>query len=143
MPDVHEWSTHSAEEDNQIEALTNQLGSLLDKPPLVFSDQDEVKDLNYIQAVEIVRYARRVLVLQLLSQETHEHWLDDCGDYLIAATENWYTLFTEVWGADLDEAETVRIVKEFMQQEPVEWLGSDGEIRFSLFDTPYIESRYE
>jgi hypothetical protein len=99
-------------------------------------------DVDFEHAREVLREARRMLVIQLQSQENHEHMLDDCGDYLYAATENWNRLFSAYWENDGDETAFVRAVREFLKESPTEWLGCDGEIRYDLWSDEYVERRF-
>lgn len=115
---------------------------------LVFNSREEVEALTFDQAMNVLASARECLIEQLISQRTHAHLLDDCGDYLTAATDNWAKLYGAYFNNDGDEIFFVREVKKFLLTFPNDhnndpdgfdypYGGSDGEIRFTL--VPFME----
>lgn len=107
-----------------------------------FYNKAQVANIDLETAFAVVRAARRMLLLNLMHAELHEHVTDDCGDYLKAATDNWHRLFHDLHDTDVLEEEVLRRVKEFLLEPASEWLGSDGEIRFELFSDEYQEASY-
>lgn len=114
---------------------------------LVFNSREEVEALTFEQAMNVLASARECLIEQLISQRTHAHMSDDCGDYLIAATYNWSTLFTDYFDNDGDETYFIETVKQFLLTPPFDngegiaphfpYGGSDGEIRFTI--VPFMQ----
>lgn len=92
--------------------------------------REEVEALTDAQAVAVLDAAREKLIEQLTAQRTHPHLLDDCGDYLAAATDNWSRLFHNYWNHDGEGF--VNYVRQFLLESPDEWGGADGEVRFEL-----------
>jgi hypothetical protein len=117
---------------NRVKELTSELELLLQ--PSSRLTKDQVENLTTHQAMMVRIHARRALLIQLLHQEFHMHELDDCGDYLFAATENWHRLFVGLWNNDFQNE--VPFTKEFLQEDPQEWLGCDGEVRFAILEDP-------
>ena len=99
--------------------------------PIPFKDEEEIKGMSENRAHQVLRDVRRMLLLQLLSQEHHEHEVDDCGDYLIAATDNWSDLFTAIWTNDFQNL-IPEIQKFLLDPEAYPWGGCDGEVRHDL-----------
>jgi hypothetical protein len=60
--------------------------------------------------------------------------LDDRGDYLAAAIDNYHRLFHAYWDNDGDSKAFVTEVKNFLSEPVNEWGGSDGEIRFAVLE---------
>jgi len=137
----HTWSTYpnGSPEDNELHAITKRLGELLPAP--ITLTMEEIENLTDEQAYDVYRAARRTCLMQLLHQETHEHDMDDCGDYLAAASENWARLFDNLWSNDFQNL--AEYVREFLKESPVEWGGSDGEVRFEILPEAYIDAAYE
>lgn len=103
---------------------------------------EDIPNLTEEQAMGVFRATRRMCALHLISQETHEHNLDDCGDYLTAATVNWATLQQALWADDFQDL--IPEVKLFLQdfvddrddaKYPRE--ACDGDVRYDiLIDLP-------
>jgi hypothetical protein len=112
-----------------IQRIQNELGELWKAPKKLTAE--EIQNLTPEQAMAVRIHVRRVLVFQLLFQEYHMHEMDDCGDYLSAATDNWYCLFTNLWNNDFQDEveETKRFLKD-LNRYPVG--GCDGEARIDL-----------
>src|SRR5215471_10238554 len=70
----------------------------LPRPPVI--EPNAIDDLTPDQGLEVLRAVRRTLLMQLLHQELHEHMMDDCGDYLMGATENWVKLYDTMFTND-------------------------------------------
>lgn len=100
-------------------------------PDPVRLTEEQIENLSEEDARHVLRAVRRACVTQLLMQEYHEHELDDCGDYLYAASENWFKLFNNVWVNDFTG--WVDEVKKFLTDfEAYPEGGSDGEVRFAI-----------
>lgn len=93
-----------------------------------------IEKLTFGEACVILRTARRMLTLVLLDQEEHEHMADDCGDDLLAATENWVTLFEAYSNTSGDDKAFTEEVKNFLLEPETNWGGCDGEIRMMLVE---------
>jgi hypothetical protein len=115
---------------NRIKEIITELEGIWNQP-VRFTTRAEIDSLTQEQA-ELVRIAtRRMLVMQLLHQELHMHELDDCGDYLTAATENWAALFGMLWSDDFQDE--LPITKKFLLDfNEFPQGGSDGEVRYDL-----------
>jgi hypothetical protein len=122
-----------------VNRTRNELVGLM-PDPIPFHSKEEVEGLTIDRAMEVLAAARRKLVDELLSQESHPHMLDDCGDYLAAATDNWTRLFNAYFLNDGDEMAVVQAVQAFLSEPEEEWGGSDGEIRFNLL--PFAVTDY-
>lgn len=60
--------------------------------------------------------------------------LDDRGDYLAAAIDNYHRLFHAYWDNDGQNPAFREEVKAFLKEDPNEWGGSDGEVRFNVLE---------
>jgi hypothetical protein len=110
--------------------------------PIQFQTREEIENLTHEQALEVLRAARRLLTLSLLGQEYHEHMLDDCGDYLTAAVDNFNHLYHAYW--DNDAVDFHIRVKEWLLDKDNEGLGgSDGEIRLEILSQNLLEEIYD
>lgn len=97
--------------------------------------REHIRDgLTYDEAISVIEHARDLLTTILEEDKTHHHWLDDCGDYMAAATENWTRLFALYFDNDGDEKAVIDGVKAFLLASPNDWGASDGEIRFAVVD---------
>ena len=120
--------------------------AVLDSLPelIKFEDWESVDSLDFREACEVVRAARRMLLIHLIGQETHEHMLDDCGDYLTAATDNWNYLHGIYFNNDGDEAVLIAEVKKFLKaEEPYAMGGCDGDIRFDILTEAMLDQIYQ
>lgn len=92
--DKENWTSHTPQEADQLGQIGIQLKELVKDNP----------EFNRVSTADearlVIRAARRELMLTLLAQETHEHWLDDCGDDLVRTTETWAKLFDLYWSND-------------------------------------------
>jgi len=115
---------------SRIQEIVSELDGLW-STPTQFTTRDEIDSMTPEQAEMVRIHTRRMLVMQLLYQEFHQHELDDCGDYLTAATDNWAALFGTLWSDDFQDE--LPITKEFLTNfDRFPEGGSDGEIRYSL-----------
>lgn len=101
-----------------------------------FDSYAEVDTLTYKEALEIIEKAADL-------QHTLLHTygaigLDDRGDYLAAATDNYNRLFHAYWDNDGVEDRVVWAVKQWLKDKD-DIGGSDGEIRFDLFTERMME----
>jgi len=124
------------------------MGTIPLQPNKVFTSREEVEALTYEEAVGVIRDARNLLISELTSDIDHEHWGDDCGDYMDAAITNYHWLWDAYFLNDGGEADVVRLVKQFLLKDPTQdfvldpdntpdWGGCDGEVRFTI--TPFHE----
>ena len=129
-------------EASTITTAESELARVFPDPPRL--SPDDIANLTPEQAQLIYRATRRALLFQLLAQETHEHVLDDCGDYLVAALDNFHKLHMQLWGNDFVNA--VETVQHFLNDfcagvdgEELEYpiQASDGDIRFSILPDPF------
>lgn len=108
-------------------------------PIRVFNTREEVETLDEAGAEAVVRNAYDCL--RGVVEGCHAViGLDDTGDYLAAAIDNYFLLFHAYW--DHDGTDFVDAVKRFLLTSPNDhdndgsfefpWGGSDGEIRFTL-----------
>lgn len=67
----------------------SDLGAHLPTQTIVFDSLSDVMTMTEDQAMLVLRSARRYLLHDLLHQEVSEGMLDDSGDDLTAATDNW------------------------------------------------------
>jgi hypothetical protein len=127
------WEAHdlTPEKIQRLQEIHKELEEIFTAPE-TFESMEEIWSLTPKRAEEVRIATRRLLLLTLLTQEYHMHELDDCGDYLIAATENWYLLFNNLWVNDFQNevSETQEFLTNF---EKYPWGGCDGEIRYELF----------
>jgi len=106
--------------------------------PRRYNTRAEIDSMTNDDAAMIRIATRRLCVTMLLHQELHMHEMDDCGDYLTAATENWATLFDRLWSDDFQDE--LEITKKFLldfNEFPLG--GCDGEIRHDLLSEELIE----
>lgn len=122
-----------------ISVVSGYLERAFGPVPIMFRTQEDIANLTDDQALWCLRWARRTLLSHLLHQELHEHMLDDCGDYLQGATENWYKLWKAYFDNDGDEALLIATVKEWLQGSVgdeygpgSDLYGCDGDIRFEI-----------
>jgi hypothetical protein len=102
--------------------------------------REQIDSLTYDQARDVIRAARDLLEVMLNhDRTTHEHWSDDCGDYMEAATQNWTRLWNVYFDNDGTEAEVIKGVREFLTESPDEWLACDGDVRFDILPEIYNE----
>lgn len=120
---------------SMIDRVTGSLDDKLPAPPVIL--KADIDNITPEQGLEVLRAVRRCLMMQLLHQETHEHMLDDCGDYLTAATENWARLYDSMWCNDftgsLDEVKL--FLNDFVADEAdskYPRLACDGDVRFAI-----------
>lgn len=100
----------------------------------MFLTMKEVEALTEDQALAVVKAAADILQRQL---DAGPVALDDGGDYLAAAVDNYHRLFHAYWDNDGDPTIFVQEVKAFLQEDPESmWGGSDGEIRFEILPEP-------
>jgi len=116
------------------EAQINRLQGIYKELSEIFPDPIKVDNTNNMtpEQAALVRIAvRRNLLMTLLSQEYHWHEVDDCGDYLTAATDNWSALYSNLWNDDFQDeiGETRKFLTDF-DAYPIG--GSDGEIRHDI-----------
>lgn len=129
-------SADDARRDDLLRAEKALLRLLPDPPH--FTTRDQIMAMTDDEAMRVMRAARRMLMTQLLYQEYHEHMLDDCGDYLAAATENWANLHAAYF--DNDGAGFTTFVQTWLlDADNFPLGGSDGEVRFSLLDEALLE----
>ena len=139
MSDDHDanWSAPdlTAEAKAEVQAIAERLTQLFPAPPWV-----DPNNLTEEDAYTVMRAARRMLVVQLLAQEYHQHMMDDCGDYLAAATWGWQAVFADAWNDDFQGyTDHIRTYLTDLEKYPPG--GCDGEVRHALisdFD-PYEE----
>ena len=114
----------------RIKGIIEELEEIFPSPT-PFKDEAEIANMTEARAYDVLRATRRLLLHQLLLQEIHEHMVDDCGDYLIAATENWNDLLIQIWQNDFGNLipETQKFLTD-VEAYPLG--GSDGEIRHDL-----------
>lgn len=125
-----------------IKPIETRLMEILPSPPM-FHTRDQIDNLTYPQALGVIRAARRMLLMTLLTQEHHEHMLDDCGDDLDAATHNWYRLHNAYFANDGDEDHVRNDVQKWLLDADDEGLGgSDGEIRHMILSENLLEELY-
>jgi len=98
---------------------------------LMFRNIDDVEGLTDEQALAIVQLAADKLTAHLTLRSVA---LDDSGDYLAAAADNYHRLFHAYWDNDGDSATFVQAVKDFLFEPHDEWGGCDGDIRFDVFE---------
>lgn len=95
----------------------------------IFTTPADVKGLTEAQARAVIDFARDRVQSILVSAPSHA--LDDEGDYLAAAIDNYHYLFHCYW--DNDGAYVfVEEIRDWLMRSPDTWGGSDGEIRFEL-----------
>lgn len=115
----------------EIERLTQRFGH-----PRVYHSAVEIEAMTHEDAMNVLRHVRRVLLVQLMHQERHEHMLDDCGDYLTAATDGWGYLHKLYFENDGDPLLLTEGVKRYltapMDDREFPWGGCDGEARYDL-----------
>lgn len=100
--------------------------------------KEDIANLTQDQASRIRIAVRRQLLFQLLYQEYHWHEMDDCGDYLTAATDNWASLFDNLWSNDFQN-EIEETQKFLLDHEAYPLGGSDGEIRYDILPEGWDE----
>jgi len=104
-------------------------------PRKVFTSREEVEALTFDEARDVICDARDLLRAELDDDVEHMHWLDDCGDYLFAAIDNYHMLWTYYWENDGDKEAVIARVKDFLlspQDGLFPYGGSDGEIRLTI-----------
>lgn len=144
-----QWSDYNEPTQRSIMAIDQRLGEILTRPP-TFDSLDQIDNLDHETAKKVIQAARRKLLFQLLSMETHEHWFDDCGDDLQIATENWAYLHDLYFGSDGDPETVIQGVKQWLdprernkEDDVHSFGGSDGEIRFDLLSEELINIHYD
>jgi hypothetical protein len=135
MNDLHDEATSV-----RIRNVYAELHEIL-VPPAAFSTDDEIRALTYDQAYDILIFVRRNLMMELLSQETHNHMTDDCGDYLSAASDAWHDLFEAYDLGWHDQAAFTRHVRDWLLSTDLG--GCDGEPRYSLLSDSLMGSHLE
>lgn len=129
----------SKEQLQEVQEIYSRLTEIF-PDPVVITDEDLEKGLTEDQANLVHIAARRMLLLQMLMQEFHFHRMDDCGDYLTAATDGWDYTFSRPWADDFQNfPDHIKAYLTDMDTYP--YGGSDGEVRHSIrpdFD-PYKE----
>lgn len=123
-----------------IKPIETRLMEILPSPPM-FHTRDQIENLTHPQAMEVMRAARRMLLMTLLTQEHHEHMLDDCGDDLSAATDNWEALHGLYFNNDGTDFE-VHVKNWLLDEDHVGLGGCDGEIRHNLLSENLLEELY-
>jgi hypothetical protein len=126
--------------ENIAKAAQDQLRRTYPQPP-TFHTKEEIENLTDDQAMEVMRYVRRMLLDQLLFQEYHEHMLDDCGDYLTAASDNWTWLHDAYFNND-GEGFTDFVINWLTNEKDYPLGGSDGEARFDLLSEELMEELF-
>jgi hypothetical protein len=121
-----------------IDPITQNLQEIFPQPPTIDTKED-LNNLTFDQAWEVMRAARRMLILTLLHQEAHEHMGDDCGDDLDAATTAWNDLYNLTEDGWASEAEYTKAVQEWLQSSQL--YGVDGDIRYTILSDNLINSR--
>jgi hypothetical protein len=106
-----------------------------------FKSLQDVEKLIEPQALGIIRLAMKFLERQFDYEGAYA--LDDGGDYLYAALENYNRLFHVYWDNDGDSTAVLEGVKAFLREPLSEWLGCDGDLRFILFTAEYQESQLD
>ena len=106
---------------------------------LVFHSKGEVEALTDEQAMAVLDVVRETLIDTLEAQRNHPHLLDDCGDYLFAATDNWTHLFGRYFNNDGNDF--TPYVKQWLLAPLDDWGASDGEARFVL--CPFTVDEWE
>jgi hypothetical protein len=139
MSDEYMWSAPDLDEKGAatIDRVLKDLNGVWKDVPR-FTSQAEIDAID-IEAAGRIRIAvRRMCVMQLLHQELHMHEMDDCGDYLVAATDNWATLFSRLWNDDFQNE--IEVTKQFLTDfNEFPLMGCDGEIRHDLLSDELIE----
>jgi len=127
------WQSPDLDESKvaRLNKLMQELGALLPTNTIHFHDEDAVIAMDEMDALKVRIAVRRMLMFHLLQQEVHLHELDDCGDYLTAATDNWATLYTNLFNNDFQNVleETQRFLTDF-DAYPIG--GCDGDVRHDL-----------
>lgn len=100
----------------------------------------QIDALTEEQAIEILHKARHTLIEHLQGQDSHPHLLDDCGDYLNAATLSWGHLFEAFWSNDGDPVRFTDAVKAYLRFDTLEELACDGDTRFEVLSEELRES---
>jgi hypothetical protein len=124
------WNSPDLDEA-KIARLHEIEAELIDLLPVTVAPRitkEEVANLTQDQAARIRIATRRMLMFQLLYQEYHWHEMDDCGDYLTAATDNWANLYGALFMNDFQDeiSETQKFLLDY-DAYPIG--GCDGEIR--------------
>lgn len=102
-----------------------------------FDSYEDMDTLTDAEALEIVSMAAE-RQLSMLHTYREGYGLDDRGDYLAAATDNYNRLFHAYWDNDGVSEPFVEAVKAFLKDKE-DIGGSDGEIRFDLFTERFME----
>ena len=137
----HSWTApdRTKEQLDRIRAIDAELADMDKDIKPMFNSVADIDALTDDQAYTIYRYARRMLISQLLYQEYHYHNVDDCGDYLDAATQAWTHLHDAHFmndGTDFTEH-----VKAWLKDKDSIG-GCDGEIRYNLFTEGLMDAIY-
>ena len=103
-----------------------------------FSSIEEVDTLTEDEALSIVQ--RQFELLVGLGQHAVVG-LDDTGDYLAAAIDNYHDLFHLYW--DNDGTGFREAVVEWLLTPAYDWGGTDGEVRFEVFTEAYVDASYK
>lgn len=137
-PNLHHWSAPDLDDDklDRVKEIAKELGELFPAPTAL--TKEDVANLTEAQAEMVRIHTRRALLHQLLFQEFHMHEMDDCGDYLTAATDNWAALFNNLWSNDFQDEveETKKFLTDF---DAYPEGGSDGEVRYDLIPWHFDE----
>jgi hypothetical protein len=105
-----------------------------------FSSKEDVEELTDVEALEIIRQARERLVN---TTSYSPYALDDGGDYINAAIENYAAVFGFYWDNDGDHTAFLAAMKQWLREPTEGWGATDGEIRFDLFTQEYfVEEGY-
>jgi hypothetical protein len=106
--------------------------------PRRYNTRAEIDAMTSDDAAIIRIAVRRMLAMHLLHQELHMHEMDDCGDYLTAATDNWATLYSRLWSDDFQNE--IEVTQQFLTDfNEFPLMGSDGDVRYDLLSDELIE----
>jgi hypothetical protein len=113
-----------------LEKMSQHLSHIFPEP-ITITEEDLANGLTEDQAWAVHRAARRMLLVHLLHQEFHQHVMDDCGDYLSAASDGWTAVFNDGWMNDFqDYPAHITAYLTDLDRYPVG--GCDGEVRLSI-----------
>lgn len=126
--DHETWSTHEKPVIDELISIRQRLETILGVSPGGADMLIPPTVHNYDEAVEVILIARRRLLLNLLLLETHEHWLDDCGDDVAATTELWEMMRQTYFYTDGDPVGTTQAVNEALASFRKDYGFDEGEV---------------
>jgi hypothetical protein len=106
------WTTHNEEVAADIDAHIVQLADLIPEAgPKGIDSNAWVEPTTWEEAEALIRNTRRALAFNLLNLETHEHWLDDCGDDTQMLTDAWAAFRRAYFDNDADPEASLAAMK--------------------------------